>query len=127
MKKILLLPLLIVSCFCLGQDAKEIIGRPVKIGNLLVAQNDFPEVMDCVDAIKACRSLGKGWRLPNKTELNILYTNSKKIGGFKGNNYWSSTFYGAYSAWAQNFSDGSQPYNHKNYYSFYVRAVKSLK
>jgi len=122
MKKLLLL----VTCLCFAQDAKEIIGKPIKISNLLVAQNDFREVMDCVDAIEACRSLGKGWRLQNKAELNILYKNSKKNGGFKDNNYWSSTFYGAYSAWAQNFDNGSQPYNHKIYNSFYVRAVKSL-
>jgi hypothetical protein len=126
MKKLLFLPLLFIATMTFAQDAEEIIGKPIKIGNLLVAEYDFPEVMDCVDAIEACRSLGKGWRLPNKTELNILYKNSKKIGGFKDNIYWSSTFYGSYSAWAQNFGNGSQPYNHKNYYSFYVRAVKSL-
>ena len=44
MKKILLLPLLLVSCFCFSQDAKEIIGKPIKIGNLLVAENDFPKL-----------------------------------------------------------------------------------
>ena len=78
MKKLLFLPLLFIATMSFAQDAEEIIGKPIKIGNLLVAEYDFTEVMDCVDAIDACRSLGKGWRLPNKTELNILYKNSKK-------------------------------------------------
>ena len=45
MKKILLFPLLLVTCFCLAQDAKEIIGKPITIGNLVVAQNDFPKLI----------------------------------------------------------------------------------
>jgi hypothetical protein len=42
MKKLLFLPLVLISCLCFVQDAKEIIGKPFKIGNSLVAQNDFP-------------------------------------------------------------------------------------
>ena len=60
MKKLLLLPLLMITCLSFSQDAKEIIGKPVKIGNLLVAENDFPIGMMWDDANKACRSLGKG-------------------------------------------------------------------
>ena len=41
--------------------------------------------------MKACAALGGGWRLPTKDELNILYENKDKIGGFASNNYWSST------------------------------------
>ena len=82
MKKLLLLPLLIVTCFCLAQDAKEIIGKPIKIGNLLVAQNDFPKIMKWDVANAACAKLGKGWRLPTKEELNILNQKRDAIGGF---------------------------------------------
>ena len=32
---------MLISIFCFAQDAKEIIGKPVTIGNLVVAQNDF--------------------------------------------------------------------------------------
>lgn len=78
MKKLLLLPLLIVCCFCFAQDAKEIIGKPVKIGNLLVAENDFPDAMNWDDAKKACRALGKGWRLPSMSELDVLYKKKRK-------------------------------------------------
>ena len=71
MKKLLFLPLVLITCLCFAQDAKEIIGEPIKIGNLLVAEYDFPNEMNWEDAKKACRTLGKGWRLPSKTELNI--------------------------------------------------------
>jgi hypothetical protein len=103
MKKLMLLPLLLVACFCFAQDAKEIIGKPVKIGNLLVAEYDFPEVMNWDDAKKSCRALGNGWRLPTKTELNILYKNREKIGGFRDDIYWSSTEYDNSNLWFQRF------------------------
>ena len=46
MKKLLFLPLLLITCLCFAQDAKEIIGEPIKIGNLLVAEYDFPNEMN---------------------------------------------------------------------------------
>ena len=128
MKKLLLLPLLLVTCFCLAQDAKEIIGKPIIIGNLLVAQNDFPNKMNWNDAIKACAALGKGWRLPNKDELNILYQNKAKIGIFSYINYyyWSSTKARVLNyILVQNFSD-SEPIMHNMGSTNFVRAVRSL-
>ena len=68
MKKLLLIPMLLITSFCFSQDAKEIIGKPVKIGRLLVAENDFPELLNFEDGKKACRTLGKGWRLPSISE-----------------------------------------------------------
>jgi hypothetical protein len=91
MKKFLFLPLLLITFLSFSQEASEIIGKPVKIGNLIVAENDFSESMDCKESIKACAELGKGWRLPTNSELKILYANRKKIGNFSENNYWSST------------------------------------
>jgi hypothetical protein len=50
------------------------------------------------DAVIECGKLGKGWRIPTKEELNIIYKNRLKTGGFnmedgmqvvKG--YWTST------------------------------------
>ena len=101
MKKILLLllPLLLVTCFCLAQDAKEIIGKPITIGNLLVAQNDFPNQMKWVDAVNECTTLGKGWRLPTKDELNELYKNKDKIGNFSNSHYWSNTVMVCFNFW----------------------------
>ena len=53
-------------------DYFDLNGKPITIGNLVVAQNDFPNKMNWNDAIKACAALGKGWRLPNKDEFTII-------------------------------------------------------
>jgi hypothetical protein len=47
------------------------------------------------------------------------------VGGFASSDYWSSTEYGYYSAWGQDFSDGTQSYYDK-YLTFYVRAVRAF-
>ena len=124
---------MLIASISFAQDAKEIIGKPVKIGNLFVAQNDFPETMTYLKAPKACRALGKGWRLPTKKELNILYKNKDKIGGFSENHYWSSTKFDSGSPWLQNFYNGQQllvigPEYTGNYedLEIYVRAVRAF-
>jgi hypothetical protein len=133
MKKLLLLPLLVITCFCFAQDAKEIIGKPIKIGNLLVAQNDCPQTMNWDDAKEACRVLGKEWRLPSKTELNFLYKNKDKIGGFSDDFYWSSTEPSRGIVWQQYFYNGFQSLENIRYGlasdsppTLYVRAVRSF-
>ena len=133
MKKLLFLPLVLIASFCFAQDANEIIGKPVKIGTLLVAQNDFPEQMRWSDAKEACKTLGKGWRLPTKTELNILYKNKDKIGGFSDYFYWSSTEPIRGIVWQQNFYNGGQSLEDIRYGlasdsppTLYVRAVRAF-
>ena len=129
MKNLLFLPLVLITCFCLAQDAKEIIGKPVKIGNLLVAENDFPDAMKWDDAKKACRALGKGWRLPSMSELDVLYRKRERIGNFADTYifddyilYWSLTGR-PYSKFNEAVPP-SDPYSKSNEYL--VRAVKSL-
>ena len=55
MKKLLLLPLLMITSFCFAQytEAEKIIDKSVKIGNLIIAQNDFPDAMNWDDAKKS--------------------------------------------------------------------------
>ena len=125
MKKLLLLPLLVIACFCFAQDAKDIIGKPVKIGTLLVAQNDFPKQMNWENAKLACEALGRGWRLPSKDELNILYQNKDKIGGFTYHGRWCSTEKDNRFAWRQGFLKGNQYIAVKSGGSF-VRAVRDF-
>jgi hypothetical protein len=103
----------------------SIIGNPIIIGKLQIAQNDFPYHMTWSEAVKACLKLGKGWRLPSKIELNVLYNNYIKIGGFEHNMYWNSTPLGASNAWAQDLSYGSQ-YDFSKSEKNYVRAVRNL-
>jgi hypothetical protein len=71
----------------------------------------------------------KDWRVPTKTELNVLFNNRAAISGFdiSGSNpagwYWSSTQYGNWDAWGQRFSDGAQDNYDKNSHSS-VRCVR---
>ena len=111
----------------------EIIGTPIKIGNLEIAQNDFLEEMDWDTAIQSCLDIGDGWRLPNDKELDSLYNNKDLIGGFNGYYYWSSTEHnndGTYDydgegAWIQIFKDGSQGASSKDD-EYNVRAVRTF-
>jgi len=112
-------------------DYKNIIGKSIKIGNLEIAQYDFPEgTINWENGNYICTYLGKGWRLPTKEELNFLYKNQNKIGGFVNSNYWSSSEYAANyergAAWTQNFDVGSQDFINKGTVSVYVRSVRSL-
>jgi len=96
----------------------------IKIGNLEIMTEDLGR-MDWMEATKACADLGDGWRLPTKDELNILYKNKDKIGGFANFFYWSSTEGDNYDAWIQNFGNGVQYYCTK-FYATYVRAVRAF-
>jgi len=125
-------------------DYKKIIGKPIKIGDLEITQYDFPKKMNWHDAKKACETLGDGWRLPTKDELNSLYLIKYNIHQ-KGDYYWSSTLehytmsneylYSKakaalptlYSnAWIQNFFFGYQIKIDMNYYKHSVRAVRAF-
>jgi hypothetical protein len=82
-----------------------IIGKPFKIDNLIVAQYDFPSMLNWKDAKKACETLGNGWRLPTKDEVDLLKINRLKVDFNKS--YWSSLeeegYYKNYYAWHINF------------------------
>jgi hypothetical protein len=109
---------------CLGCGAPVIKG--FRIGNLEIAPNDFPSMMNWQDAINACKALRKGWRLPTKDELNTLYKNKDAIGGFEMHSYyWSSTEFDGTKAWPQAFFDGNQ-YEYNKSTTFYVRAVRNF-
>ena len=115
-------------------DYKKFIGEPIRVGNLnfLVAQNDFPIKMNWEDAKKACKALGDGWRLPDRSELNYIYQNKVAIGGFTNFKYWSSTedeikyaWAGTNYAWVQTLDDGYQVYDDKDNTN-YVRAIRAF-
>jgi hypothetical protein len=80
-----------------SNNTSSIIGKPIKIGNLEVAQHDFPNAVLFYEAVKACTDLGNGWRLPTSTELNIIIQNKDKIAGFPEHGYlWDSGGYYLY-------------------------------
>jgi clan AA aspartic protease (TIGR02281 family) len=116
------------------QTNHPVIGRTKIIGNIEIAEYDFPKIMDWDNAKNACASLGDGWRLPTKEELNILFENKEKIGGFVHDLYWSSTkdlSVKEYTAvWMQYFRDGPnsgvQLRWSGDYGTNHVRAVRSF-
>ena len=148
-KKNLFLKLLTVLCLFIlvscgsslerpksNTDYKNIIGNPIKIANIEVAQYDFPEKMKWDEAKAAVTKLGDGWGLPTKDELNVLYQNKDKIGGFASDVYWSSTEWSITTeddlnfAWFQKFGNGFQGNGDKDVanknYTSYVRAIRAF-
>jgi hypothetical protein len=106
-------------------NLSEIIGVPIKIGDIEVAQFDFPNQMDWHTAVNSTLALGVGWRLPTKKELNLIYKNKEIIGEFTRLDYWSSTEGDNLElAWFQNFFKGKIATFKK--FNCRVRAVKSI-
>ena len=129
MKKLTIIPFLYICIFGITQNisTSQIIGNPIPIDKLLVAQNDFPFKMNWDDAKDECKKLGKGWKLPTKKELNILYQNKIKLSEFHNDFYWStSDDFILNQAWSQNFLYGSQNLDNK-FENYHVRAIKVLK
>jgi hypothetical protein len=140
MKKLLSLPLLIITCFCFAQDAKEIIGNSIKIGSLEIAQFDFPKEMKWEDALKACNDLGEGWRLPTMRELDTLLGFRTSLEKIIINNFGQSQSYWSSDRWSQNsFQSAGVKSSEKNPSDFWgdepkrdieglydVRAVRSI-
>ncbi len=125
MKNLLIIPMFFACYMGMCQAQASVIGKPIRLQNFEVAQYDFEAEMNWDDAKLACAKLGKGWRLPTKNELNVMYKNKDRIGGFANDYYWSSTEDDANDAWIQSFYFGYQYYSNK-YATFYVRAVRAF-
>lgn len=103
-------------------EQSKIIGNSIKIGNLEIAQNDFPYKLDWATATKSCSDLGQGWRLPFYADIETISNNLSRIPGIKINQ-------GGY--WLNEQSKAFEPSN--QYIGFenkasplYVRAVRSF-
>jgi len=83
------------------------------------------EEMTWDQAKAACANLSNGWRLPTKDELNLIYENKDRVGGFANNYYWSSTENNSSYAWLQSFNNGVQDGYGKNG-KCNVRAVRAI-
>jgi hypothetical protein len=115
------------------QTAKQpvkVVVSAVKFGTFEVMTQDLG-AMTWDQANYAISQLGDGWRLPNRLELNRLFENMERIGGFvDGQSYWSSELHNGVDPWVQNFnSDYTVP--HQNYTwrddIQNVRAIRSKK
>jgi Protein of unknown function (DUF1566) len=92
---------------------------------LEVKTMDEPDLMTWDAAINAVKKHGSGWRLPTIVELKMIYEQRKSIGGFSGEDYWSSKEQDVNSAWIQGFRLGDQDrYNKQS--KLKVRAVRSF-
>jgi hypothetical protein len=98
--------------------------------NAIVAQTGAPAANTYAAGLcRAYSATGDGglndWYLPSKDELNKLYLNKTVVGGFANLYYWSSTELNNYYAWIQNFTNGNQIANDKDYPNR-VRAVRAF-
>jgi hypothetical protein len=77
------------------------------------------------DAVTAASAYGRGWHLPTKTELKMLYEQRNVVGGFAKDDYWSATELDSNSAWIQGFVNGDQD-RYNKYSKLSVRAVRAF-
>lgn len=127
MKKLLLFPLLLIAVLSFAQSSNKIIGTPFRIGSLEIAQYDFPKDMYWQQAKNACEGLGRGWRLPTKTELRLMFRNKSKIniGGHAWDYYWGYNEDRDYPSVRQNFKNGEQDVMYEDDKNR-VRAVRTI-
>ena len=105
-------------------DLETKIYPSIKIRELEIMTEDLGR-MNWGDAKKSCADLGEGWRLPTKKELEVLFENKNKIGGFTNASYWSSSESGTVFAWIQDFNNGSQGHRYETSRN-YIRAVRGF-
>ena len=84
-----------------------ITGKPTG-ERLQLHQNAFEQKMDWITAKIRCKELGNGWRLPTKSELELIYADLKKKGSldFKEDFYWSHTETSSLRVWVLHFGNG---------------------
>ncbi len=83
-------------------------------------------------AVQICQSLElkgyKGWYLPSKDEVNLMYENLylRGLGNFRADDYWSSSEFGGlnYAVWVEVFSDGTQDHGDKTHDRYFVLAIR---
>ena len=108
------------------------IKNPITGEQLQVAEIDLEYQMNWPDAREACKNLGDRWRLPTKSELELIYKvlHEKGKGNFKNDKYWSNEedveSYEEFVAWDLNFGDGNFYSNTATTCPLNVRAVRSV-
>jgi len=81
----------------------------------------------CADySVRVDGTTYRGWYLPSKFELNLLFGQRKLVGGFANTNYWSSTEYKTNSVWIQYFGTGHQHISNSEAYANAVRAIRAF-
>ncbi len=75
-----------------------------------------------------CEELGNEWRLPTKSELELLYIElyQKGKGNFKPNYYWSKTETSSLRVWALHFGYSIEDFGYRKNSSAFVCAVRTI-
>jgi hypothetical protein len=110
--------------------ASDVIGNPIEIGNIEVAERDLTELngadLKLVNANRLAKKMGKGWRLPTRDELTEMYKNVNSLPNIKKNAfYMSSETFGSKAVWVQSFGTGKQEYFTDGGQAYSVRLVKT--
>ncbi len=97
---------------------------------IIIAQGDGAYAASICAALTTGGAQIGDWYLPSKGELNQLFINKNKLGGFAINGYWSSSEIIINSnndtyAWVQSFSNGSQNTFDKTG-GYKVRAIRAF-
>jgi hypothetical protein len=111
---------------CFGTPISGAKGTVVGTGE----QNTVDIIAGCDEttAASVASARGRGWYLPSKDELNLLYAQKVAgvVGGFARHYYWSSSQASANNAWYQSFDNGRQDdYRYKGNLHI-VRAVRAF-
>jgi hypothetical protein len=109
----------------------NVIGNPIKIGNIEVAERDLTELngadLKLVQANSLAKKMGKGWRVPTREELTEMYKNVNSLPNIKKNTfYMSSETFGSKAVWVQSFATGKQEYFTDGGQAYSVRLVKTI-
>lgn len=114
---------------CFGTRIKGTNGTAIGTG----VQNTLAILSSCNEAeiaARVCEALVLAgyddWFLPSKDELNLLYLNKDMITSLGDFFYWSSTGYGGFNGWGQDFFSGYQYGNFDEYGYGYVRAIRTF-
>jgi hypothetical protein len=97
-----------------------------------VYEKDLNETMTYYEAKKACKKLGKNWRVPLKEELDEINKHRNTIAGLRDTIYWSCTLFsmGSYNRayfYIMNFQTGnSRNYGEISEDKYYVRPVRTI-
>lgn len=114
--------LFIITIFACNNKSSS----PIYVGEMEVMDKDL-NLTSWFDASKQALDKGKGWRLPTKNELNILFQNKDKLLDIDTKAiYLSSTRNDDESVWGQSFVAGYQLIVSKDISIYNVRLVRTF-
>jgi hypothetical protein len=110
----------------IGADAQgTAIGTGYRNTQAMVTQSSTAERAGTIARAYRGPNNLSDWYLPSKNELNQLYIEKARIGGFLTEWYWSSSEVDATEAWPQHFGNGLQ-YGYFKTPLVYVRPVRAF-